>query len=43
MSKTDIDICSDCGEHCDFDEETGESNCCGAHPIDTDPDLDMER
>lgn len=39
----DCDICRECGEHCEFDEETNESNCCGAPPYDMDPDLDMER
>jgi len=43
----DCDICSQCGEHAGFeeDEETGEclSECCGAAPVDTDPDIDMER
>jgi len=41
MKQPDIDICSDCGEHCEFDEYG--SDCCGASPIDTDPDIDMER
>ena len=42
----DCDICSECGEHADWEEvEDGEvvSNCCGAGPINTDPDIDMER
>lgn len=42
----DIDICSSCGEHAGFEEdEDGScvSECCGAGPIDTDPDWDMER
>jgi hypothetical protein len=38
----DIDICSSCGEHTEFDEE-GKSDCCGAAPYDTDPDTDMDR
>jgi hypothetical protein len=37
----DIDICRDCGEHAEFDENG--SNCCGAGPYDSDPDTDMER
>jgi hypothetical protein len=37
----DCDICSECGEHAEF--EHGESNCCGAGSYDTDPDVDMER
>lgn len=37
----DIDICSECGEHAQWDEWG--SNCCGAKPYNTDPDLDMER
>ncbi len=37
----DIDICSACGEHAEFDDNG--SNCCGARPYDTDPDIDMER
>lgn len=37
----DMDICSECGEHADFDENG--SNCCGAKPYDTDSDWDMER
>lgn len=43
MSQPDCDVCSCCKEHAEFDVETGESNCCGAPPYDTDPDLDMER
>jgi hypothetical protein len=38
----DIDICSTCGEHTEFDDENG-SECCGSGPYNTDPDLDMER
>lgn len=37
----EIDICSECGEHTEFNEEGSE--CCGANPIDPDPDIDMER
>lgn len=37
----ECDLCSACGEHADFDEEG--SNCCGARPYDTDPDIDRER
>lgn len=37
----DIDICTACGEHAEF--EDGESSCCGSGPANTDPDLDMER
>ena len=37
----DYDICSECGEHADFDE--GGSTCCGCPPYDSDPDVDMER
>lgn len=37
----DIDICSSCGEHTDF--EDGVSSCCGAGAYDSDPDIDMER
>lgn len=45
MREPDIDICSDCGEHAEFEEtEKGcQSVCCGAKPYDTDPDVDMER
>lgn len=39
--EVDIDICSACGEHTGFTEDGSE--CCGASPIDTDPDIDMER
>jgi hypothetical protein len=43
----DIDLCSECLEHCGWeeDEESGEllSNCCDAPPLNTDPDVDMER
>lgn len=41
MSQPDIDICSDCGEHAEFEEsEDGGcvSNCCGAGAYDSDPD-----
>lgn len=42
MEQPDIDICSSCGEHTEFEE--GQSNCCGAKPYDSDPDdVDMER
>lgn len=38
----DCDICSACGEHAGFTEEYG-SDCCNAHPYDTDvPDRDWE-
>lgn len=43
MSQPDIDICPACGEHAEFDEDTGESECCGSAPYDSDPDVDMER
>lgn len=46
FSQPDIDLCSECGEHCEFEETKDgnyESNCCGAGPVNTDPDLDMER
>jgi hypothetical protein len=43
MSQPDCDICPECGEHAEFDEETGESECCGVGPYDSDPDVDMER
>lgn len=41
----ELDICSSCGEHCEFEHyDVGfRSNCCGTGPINTDPDLDMER
>ena len=42
MRQPDIDLCRECGEHTSFDEE-GLSECCGAKPYDTDPDIDMER
>jgi hypothetical protein len=45
VSQPDIDICSACGEHAEF-EETDDgcvSNCCGSGAYDTDPDIDMER
>jgi len=35
MNQPEIDICSECGEHAEFDENG--SNCCGASPIDPDP------
>lgn len=38
----EIDICPECGEHAEFDEE-GLSECCGVRPYNPDPDLDMER
>lgn len=43
--KMDCDICSECGEHTEFEETDGggASSCCGAKPYDTDPDVDMER
>lgn len=41
-TQPDIDICTSCGEHAEFNEE-GKSECCGSAPQDTDPDLDMER
>jgi len=37
----ECDICSECGEHAEFDEH--ESECCGAKIYDTDPDVDLER
>ena len=46
QSQPDIEICDNCREHCEFEEnEDGEytSNCCGAGPINIDPDTDMER
>ena len=36
------DICQDCKEHTEFDED-GLSECCGATPYNMDPDIDMER
>lgn len=42
----DIDICSACGEHAGFERtDDGDcvSECCGAGPICTDVDWDMER
>lgn len=33
----DLDICSECGEHTEFDEY-GYSECCGAGVYDSDPD-----
>lgn len=42
----DIDICSACGEHAEFEQDSDGhvySNCCGAGEINTDPDIDMER
>ena len=41
MSSPDCDICKDCGEHTEFDENGSE--CCGAGPMNTDPDVDLER
>lgn len=40
----DIDICSSCGEHCEFEdtEEGYLSNCCGANPYDTDYEIDYD-
>lgn len=45
MSDPDCDVCSSCNDHCEFeDTEDGYfSNCCGAKPYDSDPDVDMER
>lgn len=40
-NQPDIDICPECGEHAEFDENG--STCCGVGPIDTDPGVDMER
>lgn len=37
----DIPICSECGEHAEFDENG--STCCGAGSPNPDPDIDMER
>lgn len=42
MSQPEIDICPECKEHAEFDEESGESNCCGAKPYNTDPEIDVE-
>ena len=42
----DCDICSECGEHADYEEsEDGEtvSNCCGSSPYNVDHDYDMDR
>jgi hypothetical protein len=39
----DCDVCSSCLEHAEFDIETGESNCCGAEPYNTDIEDDLER
>lgn len=47
-TSADLDICSDCGDHTTFKicgdcgEELG-SECCGAGPVCTDRDWDMER
>lgn len=41
LVQPDIDICRDCGEHAEFDENGSE--CCGAGAYDSDPDVDMER
>lgn len=38
MIQPDIDICSECGEHAEFNEDGSE--CCGAKPINTDPELE---
>ena len=35
---SDIDICSECGEHAEFNEDGSE--CCGARPVNTDIELD---
>lgn len=45
MGYPDIDICSNCGEHCTFEEtEDGyESDCCGYGPVNTDSDIDSDR
>lgn len=46
MKQPDIDICSACKDHAEFEEtDDGEcvSNCCGARAYNTDPDIDMER
>jgi hypothetical protein len=42
-AQPDIDICSDCKEHCEFDEDTGESNCCGVGPYCSDYETNSER
>lgn len=42
----EYDICSSCGEHAEFGNEEDDSfvsNCCGASPYNSDPDVDMER
>lgn len=41
----DIDICSECHEHAEFEDDGDgmKSNCCGAGAYDSDPDIDMER
>lgn len=36
MRQPDIDICPDCGEHAEFDENGSE--CCGAGPYQADYD-----
>lgn len=42
-SQPDIDICRECGEHAEFDEDTGESNCCGSKPYDTDYETEYDK
>jgi len=37
----DIDICRECGEHAEFDENGSE--CCGAGSYETDFELNEER
>jgi hypothetical protein len=38
----DCDLCENCKEHADFNED-GESNCCGAPPVSLDEDYGAER
>lgn len=39
----DCDLCSACGEHAEFYAASGESNCCGAKPYNTDYDTEYDR
>ncbi len=43
----DCDICSECGEHADYEEIEGEeellSNCCTAPPCSVDQEYDLDR
>lgn len=41
-TQPDCDICPDCGEHAEFDEDGG-FECCGAGPYNVDCELNGDR